>query len=115
MGAVPRSVESGDNLAVFDPVEGSGIHRRLAVFGRHDDRGAMKLGTTDYQEQKKECSVITARESANFPPYSKLTVALVEKVWDMRRDPDEIQSIAREKRIFALGANDTLKRKVNNR
>src|SRR5258708_8187384 len=40
VGTVPRSVESGDNFAVVDPVEGSEIHRRLPMFGRHDDRGA---------------------------------------------------------------------------
>src|SRR5260370_29267700 len=42
VGTVPRSVQIGDNLAVFDPVEGSEVHRRLAVFGRHDDRGAIE-------------------------------------------------------------------------
>ncbi len=42
VGAVPRSVESGGNFAVVDPVEGSEIHWRLPVFGRHDDRGAVE-------------------------------------------------------------------------
>src|SRR5258708_27409413 len=40
VGAFPRSVESGDNLAVVDSVEGGEIHWRLPMFGRHDDRGA---------------------------------------------------------------------------
>ncbi len=40
VGAFPRSVESVDNFAIIDPVEGSEIHRRLPMFGRHDDRGA---------------------------------------------------------------------------
>src|ERR1700730_17610652 len=30
MGNLPRSVESGDNLAVVDPVKGRRVHRRLA-------------------------------------------------------------------------------------
>ena len=42
LGAVPRSIESGDNFAIVDPVEGSEIHRRLPVFGRHDDSGAVE-------------------------------------------------------------------------
>jgi hypothetical protein len=37
-----RPGESCENLAVFDPVEGGEIHRRLAVFGRHNDRGAVE-------------------------------------------------------------------------
>src|ERR1700719_377872 len=41
LGDVPRCVESGDNFAIVDPVEGSEIHRRLPVFGRHDDSGAV--------------------------------------------------------------------------
>ena len=42
LGVVPGSVESGDNFAIVDPVEGSQIHRRLPVFGRHDDSGAVE-------------------------------------------------------------------------
>jgi hypothetical protein len=45
VGAFPGIVESSDNLAVFDPVEGSEVHRRLAVFSRHDDRGALQKPT----------------------------------------------------------------------
>ncbi len=45
MGNLPRSVESGDNLAVVDPVKGRRVHRRLAAFGRHDDRGAVEKPT----------------------------------------------------------------------
>ena len=29
-------------LPSLDPVKSSGVHRRLAVFGRHDDRGAVE-------------------------------------------------------------------------
>jgi hypothetical protein len=42
LGAVPCSIESGDNFAIIDPVEGSEIHRRLPVFGRDDDSGAVE-------------------------------------------------------------------------
>ena len=42
MDAVPPSVESVYDFAIADPVKSSGVHRRLAVFGRYDDRGAVE-------------------------------------------------------------------------